>query len=203
MNVTRTAVAVAGLVLALHPSTAAAQVTVGQLQARIVALENLAATLKANIDAEAAARVAADDTLQQNIDNGAMPQNLLDLASYVSVDPGTLNDLAGPHVIFSGANVHVRNGRGQTATTNGLGNLIVGYDEPGWNLSARTGSHNIVVGELHGYVSYGGLVAGFDNTISGPHGSVSGGTSNIASGGLASVSGGNNNTAAEDQSHVP
>src|SRR5689334_17291910 len=46
-----------------------------------------------------------------------------ELAEYLSVDTST------DSVIFSGANVYVQNGEGDTWSTNGRGNLIVGYDE--------------------------------------------------------------------------
>ena len=96
---------------------------------------------------------------------------------YVSVDNGTIDDLAGPHIIFTGANVHIRSGSGYTDDApNGLGNLIVGYNENPWTY-ARTGSHNMVIGPEHGYSSYGGFVAGVRNRISGVDSSVSGGLS--------------------------
>jgi hypothetical protein len=43
-------------------------------------------------------------------------------------------------------NVHVRNGLGETATTNATGNLIVGYNEDFLGDEDRSGSHNLVVG---------------------------------------------------------
>jgi hypothetical protein len=67
---------------------------------------------------------------------------------------------------------------------------------------ARTGSHNLVIGDFNSYSSYGGLVAGTRNTISGPGGSVSGGSDNTASGGYASVSGGSSNMAAGEAASV-
>ena len=46
-------------------------------------------------------------------------------------------------ITFSGVNVHVVNGTGTTdGTVNGLGNLIVGYNELRGTGDARTGSHN-------------------------------------------------------------
>src|SRR5690242_9838303 len=70
-------------------------------------------------------------------DNGALA-----LAPYVSVQTGPINGLAGPHVIFTGANVHIRSGSGSTdddttsqlggdgkGTLTSLGNLVIGYDE--------------------------------------------------------------------------
>ena len=96
------------------------------------------------------------------------------LDPYVTVDPNPINGLAGPHIIFTGANIHVRNGSGSTeGAVNGKGNLIVGYNE--YSIENRTGSHNMVVGPYHTYSSYGGLVAGFDNKITGDNASVSGG----------------------------
>jgi hypothetical protein len=53
------------------------------------------------------------------------------LDPYLSVDTGTINSLAGPHVILTGANLHIRNGDAAAATdtVNGVGNLVVGYNE--------------------------------------------------------------------------
>lgn len=99
------------------------------------------------------------------------------------------------NLYFTGINVHIRNGKGHTMTANGLGNLIVGYNEESDTGSQRSGSHNIVVGDRHNYTSYGGFVAGRQNTISDSFASVSGGYGNTASGDFSSVSGGEYNTA--------
>src|SRR5437870_4361817 len=130
-------------------------------------------------------------------------------------------DDAANEVVITGANLRIVNGLGQTDMTNGLGNLIVGYNElrkdtgcvpqPPFFLckDIRTGSHNVVVGRGHNFSSFEGLVvgdsneisggasvsAGVQNTASGPFASVSGGSQNTASGILASVSGGSQNTA--------
>jgi hypothetical protein len=123
----------------------------------------------------------------------------LDLGPYVSIDTNTINGLLGPHVIFTGANIHVRSGSGYTdddGTLTGLGNLIVGYNEElSTPVIGRGGAHNIVVGVDHEYSSYGGLVAGDTNIISGSYASVSGGFDNTAGGESSSVSGGFGNTA--------
>jgi hypothetical protein len=182
---------------------------------RVAALEGLVSTLQAQVAAlqaglssEAAARGVADASLQAQVNTiggTTVPQVLLDLANYVSVETGTINDLAGPHVIFTGANVHVRNGLGATngdpdssptsnPVTNGVGNLVVGYNEQ-WTFASRSGSHNLVVGSSHGYSSVGGVVFGRDNAIGGPFASVSGGTGNAATGLYASVTGGSSNLA--------
>lgn len=128
------------------------------------------------------------------------------LDSFVGVDLSDQQGVPGPHVIFSGANVHVRSGSGSTddmpwagAPMTGLGNLIVGYDElPDGALDdgARAGSHNLVVGRGHVFSSWGGLVAGEDNAVTGACSVVSGGMGNVASGLGSSVSGGQDNAAA-------
>ncbi len=93
-------------------------------------------------------------------------------------------------VKVSGANLQVVSGAGTTTSTpNGLGNVIVGYNEnsgPG----VQSGSHNLVLGIEQSYPSYGGLIAGSHNTIGAPFASVPGGTFNVASGDYAVVGGG-------------
>jgi len=109
----------------------------------------------------------------------------------------------GNDVFLTGANLHVLSGTGATdAAVNGLGNLIVGYNELRGAGDDRSGSHNIVVGRWHNYTSYGGVVVGIANTISGPYASVSGGSTNQANGPSSSVSGGNFNTASGINSSV-
>lgn len=76
----------------------------------------------------------------------------------------------GTDFIFEGCNVHVRNGMGSTPTTNQYGNMIIGYDKN--EVATRSGSHNIVVGDLHEYTSYGGIVSGNNNTLSGPNSTI-------------------------------
>ncbi len=110
---------------------------------------------------------------------------------------------AGDDITISGANVHIVSGSGTTdGAVNGLGNLIVGYNELRGSSDDRTGSHNIVVGKEQNYSSYGGLVAGLFNTISGPYASVSGGYYNEATGDSSSVSGGWDNVASNLYSSV-
>lgn len=93
---------------------------------------------------------------------------------------------------FEGVNVKIVSGAGYTsATPNGLGNLIIGYNEASSRTDMCTGSHNLIVGHANDYTQYGGIVVGYNNVISGPFSSVSGGNSNTAS----SVSGGASNTA--------
>jgi hypothetical protein len=88
------------------------------------------------------------------------------------------NTSTGQDIIFEGCNVHVLNGAGRTDTTNGFGNLIVGYNKN--EVSTRTGSHNFVVGDLHEYTSYGGVVSGTENTLSAPNATVLSSTDSAA-----------------------
>jgi hypothetical protein len=116
----------------------------------------------------------------------------------------------GDDITIEGANLHIVNGLGATngfpappsfdpsqTVVNGVGNLIVGYNESrgSYGPDDRSGSHNLVVGSFQNFSSFGGLVAGQFSTISGPYASVSGGISNTASGYFSSVSGGEFNTA--------
>src|SRR5256714_7012629 len=72
------------------------------------------------------------NTLQTQLDQ-IKANPVLALGPYVAVDPNPENGLAGPHVIFFGANLHIVSGSGQTVDTTGLGNLVVGYDEDSHN----------------------------------------------------------------------
>jgi hypothetical protein len=110
-------------------------------------------------------------------------------------------DAATNEVVITGANLRIINGLGQTDCgpqdhpipdcPNGLGNLIVGYNEPReGEETRRTGSHHVVVGPQHNFSSVGGLVVGRQNEIRGAFASVSGGVRNTAAGEHASVSGG-------------
>lgn len=116
----------------------------------------------------------------------------------------------GHHVVVEACNLHIVNGMEQTNTTNGLGNLIIGYNETDVPLSfpppspfPRGGSHNLIIGPAQSFSSYGGLVAGVANEISGSHASVCGGEDNVASGFAATVIGGTGNTASGNFSIAP
>jgi hypothetical protein len=122
----------------------------------------------------------------------------------------------GHEVFLTRANLHIVNGLGRTECAdaegnpipecpNGLGNLIVGYNEPrdsvfGENI--RTGSHNVVVGPGHNFSRVGGVVAGELNEISGDFASVIGGDFNTANNRQAAVIGGSGNAASGLQSVV-
>ena len=112
----------------------------------------------------------------------------------------------GHAVVITGVNLHLVNGLGSTDCTaeldepipdcpNGVGNLIVGYNEPReFSENIRTGSHNVVVGPFHNFSRVGGLVVGEHNEIGGDFAVVSGGQRNTASGDRSTVGGGLSNT---------
>lgn len=180
----------------------AVEAEVDDNDSRITALETLVATLQAQLAA-----------VQNN--------SVLDLDGTLTLD----TDANGyRRALFSGVNVQVVNGVDQ-ATINGLGNLIVGYNNARsginycangwyadqaacegagetWARSHKSGSHNLVAGDQNGYSQTGGVVFGRFNAINRAYAGVSGGTSNRASGFYSSVSGGNNNIASGQASSV-
>ncbi|MGD9713678.1 MAG: hypothetical protein AB7V46_16685 [Thermomicrobiales bacterium] len=109
---------------------------------------------------------------------------------------------------------------GESYAVNGLGNLILGYEE-GQTLPTvdddgnpvpaplRLGSHNVVLGHGNEYYSHSGIVTGranrlhapwgtvggVSNTVASPYGAVLGGTHNVVTGHHGTVSGGAYNDA--------
>lgn len=110
----------------------------------------------------------------------------------------------GETLLLSGMNIQVVNGAGTTDTSNGLGNLILGYNTPRAATTAadRAGSHYLVIGDEHHWTAFGGIIAGAHHTASGDGASVTGGFNNAVSGTQASVSGGTNNTASASYASV-
>ncbi len=177
---------------ALEKAVAALQATISGFNAAITALQTDVSTLKAVVSNQGAKITALQDQVDTLASN-----NALALGPYVSVDTGIVNGLAGPHILFTGANIHIQSGSGNTTDSGapvGLGNLIIGYNEIPF-AGTRGGSHNLVIGPEHSYSSTGGFVAGFNNIISGQSASVAGGEGNTASGNFSSVSGGSAHSA--------
>ena len=137
-----------------------------------------------------------DELTQRVTSLEGMVASLQDLLKHVSRQDDDL--------MITGANLHVRNGTGTTdGAVNGLGNLVVGYNEDRTDdglpytedMNLRTGSHMLVVGSGLNYSTFGGVVAGLRNAVAGEYASVTGGWNNSASGQYASVSGGCSSTA--------
>ncbi len=205
---------------------ASMQNTITAQATAIAALEAASTTLQGNLAVAqgqiasmqntVTAQATAIATLQSNL-SAVQANTVLDLDEVLelTIDPRTGQSTAR----FTGVNVQVVNGEGTTPTRNGVGNLIIGYNEdPGqrqfcslgeynanyttcvsnggtWAANQRSGSHNLILGNRHSYTGFGGLVAGSDNVVNGIYASVSGGSVNIASGDRAAVSGGFNNRA--------
>jgi len=175
------------------------------LQAKVTLLENsVTALLSADTtlltvlqaaQAQIATLQARIATLESSPAGGG--GGIPDLEKYVSINPDPMNGVNGPHLIFKGVNVHVLSGSGATVdTTTGLGNLIIGYNEvdPSVGLN-RTGSHNLVGGQMNSFSSSGGVVFGMRNAIRGQYAAILGGERNIASGPNSTILGGGLNTA--------
>ena len=158
----------------------------------------------------------------------ASGDSLASLAARLNADEATIAALkaktaplsvSGTDLTITGVNVHIVSGSGSTSDgtedadgnpvpgkpLSGRGNLIIGYNATGNDQGAgdvRTGSHNLILGGKNSYSSYGGLVVGYDNVISGRCASVSGGSQNKAIAGSSTVSGGANNKASGNGSAV-
>lgn len=154
----------------LEAALALLQTNCGNQNAKIAALE----AKNAQLDA----RIAALEVLTQDMSRRE--------------DPNT----GAMTVRFSAVNLQVVDGTGDTVgPVNGLGNLIVGYNERRGGGDNRTGSHNFIVGYRNNYASFGGLVSGHVNAVTGAFASITGGFGNVASGMASSVTGGNANSA--------
>jgi hypothetical protein len=186
----------ASLAITILTFTAAAKaesVTTELLQAEIVILQKQITTLQATCTNLPA-------TQKQVAIIASNP--ILALGPYVYLDMGTENEVLAPNIVFHGANVHVISGRGGTADNSGLGNLIVGYCEPGLYLGQRHGSHNLIVGQGHMFPSYGGFAAGLNNILLTPNASILGGYGNTVSGNYSVVIGGTYNNAGGNETVV-
>jgi hypothetical protein len=176
------------------------QVTIAT-ESEVSALEAQVSTLQGQVSALQATNAALSG------DVSALKNTL----SKVSYNPQGVN--GQPTLTISGANLQVDNGTGQTDQENGLGNLFLGYDDsPG----TQTGSHNLVLGYSQSFTSYGGIMGGWNNTLSGPDSlvfgvgdtaggiasAVTGGFANSATGFGASISGGTSNAAGNYESSV-
>jgi hypothetical protein len=195
----------------LRTAVSSLQTTVAALQTSNSQLQTAVATLQTNVGS----LQAINAKLLAAISNVAS-NSVLALNGKLNLSPD------GSTALFNGVNVQIVNGLGNTETTNGTGNLIVGYNEPNpgplaplqicsngaypdqtsctanggvWGANQRTGSHNLVIGHYHSYTQFGGMVAGLNNAINRQYATVSGGVSNLASGYYSSVSSGGGNIA--------
>ncbi|MCF6300676.1 MAG: hypothetical protein L3J52_06120 [Proteobacteria bacterium] len=215
----------------VNANFAAVEVSVDDNDSRLDALEALVTQLQTDL----ATANSTISTLQTDLTTANSNINTLQ-ADLSNVENNTVLQLDGflqltvvegnDTAEFSGLNVQVNDGSGDTAgTVNGLGNLIIGYGEDSgsapffcsspqytdslsctsnfgiWDNNVRTGSHNLVVGFGHSYTKYGSIVLS-ERNVSNGIGTFVAGFRNIASGFSSSVSGGQNNSAAGTYSSV-
>lgn len=148
------------------------------------------------VDELLAAMTARIDQLEQEL------QALADASPDPSFGGAIRRD--GNELIFEGVNVSIRNGSGLTDSSNGLGNLLLGYNVPKDSTNPthfRGGSHNLIIGDKHRYRSHAGLALGRNSVIGSPH-AVAIGSSHYAYGTYAIALGGAANNPDTDRSIV-
>jgi hypothetical protein len=147
---------------------------IAQLQTMVAALQTRLAAAEANVKTLQDTVARLDATALEARVTAIENNSVLALNNVLYFDPAAPQ---GPAMIVEGANLQLLNGNGATNTVNGLGNLIIGYNEEPQNMlpGDRAGSHNLVIGRQHRYTSYAGLVAGFNNSLRGPEATISGG----------------------------
>ena len=134
-------------------------------------------------------------------------QAIASLAPLLSLVPVAERSSFGQYTWnLSGLNVRLDNGAGTTyGASNGLGNLILGYNESeGGHRDAegnfvdgevRVGSHNLVVGAGHTYGSNGSLLGGYNNSLFGQGSAILSGQASLATGTWSAILGGLDNRA--------
>jgi len=81
--------------------------------------------------------------------------------------------VSGNDITISGANLYVNSGSGTTdGAVNGLGNVIIGYNELRGAGDDRSGSHNLIMGRKNNFASYGGFLLGHDGGTTTPFSTV-------------------------------
>jgi trimeric autotransporter adhesin len=219
-------------ITALQAAVAALQTSVQTLSASNTTLQSQVATLTTSntaLQASVATLTASNTTLQSQVSTLSVNiGNLSAISPFVE-----LTTVNGARTIrFSGVNLQVVNGLGSTATANGTGNMIVGYDEVGgfrivcsrgkpssttslivdatactniggtFSNSHKSGSHYLVTGAGNNYSRWGGIVSGQGNYAIYDYASVVGGMDNISSGNSSMVSGGHEAQAVGDYSSI-
>ena len=188
---------------AATPTLARLAKTVAKLQSQVNSQSKTIASLNSQLATATGTigalqpKVSADSTAITALKSSPV----MALDPYVTVSAAAINGMVGPTVVLQGVNLQVRSTTSE-GDTSGLGNLIVGWNDSPSTVPTpfRTGSNNLVVGDVNNFTSYGGFAAGLLSSVTAPYASVSGGSSNTASGYASSVSGGLGITASADTS---
>jgi uncharacterized coiled-coil protein SlyX len=188
---------------AATPTLARLAKTVAKLQSQVNSQSKTIASLNSQLATATGTigalqtKVSADSTAITALKSSPV----MALDPYVTVSAAAINGVVGPTVVLQGVNLQVRSTTSE-GDTSGLGNLIVGWNDSPSTVPTpfRTGSNNLVVGDVNNFTSYGGFAAGLVSSVTAPYASVSGGSSNTASGYASSVSGGLGITASADTS---
>ena len=154
---------------------------------------------KSNAKKKAPSRTRQTTTLERRV--AALERNpVLALAGVLVLEKG--KNCSTVRVI---GNLQIVNGKGSTNTTNGCGNLIIGYNEPpptgSGSPSTRTGSHNLILGRFHSHATYACLLAGEMNVASAgaPSSCVVGGSESFVNADRTVVVGGHEGKANSDR----
>ena len=151
------------------------------LNSEVSALQSQVGTLKSQISA----LQTDDSTLQSDVANLQSDNSALQ-ATFGGVTR------TGDLLTFSGMNVEINSGTGQTDAEGDTGNLFIGYNE---HTGVQTGSNNLVIGDHNVFTSYADLIAGNGSYVSAPYAAVLGGDENNAEGEGSVVTGGLQNVA--------
>jgi len=183
-----------------------------------------------------AVEVAVDDN---NARIAALEATIVSLQARLSaVENNTVLELDGllgyselngyPTAEFTAVNVQVNDGTGSTylGDVNGLGNIIIGYNETSgsapefcsdpqytdsvncignlqlWGRNVYRGSHNLILGFGNSYDNHASIIAGQFNISNANYASVISGNNNHASGLRSAILGGDNNIAFGETSTV-
>lgn len=172
--------------------------TIGALQ---TALSQEIANRKTYADSVAATTLASAKTYSDGL--------LVSAKSYADGKVAPLADKLthfsrnGNEVYITGANLNIRNGTGFAyQQLNGLGNLVVGYNELRPSGNTRTGSHNLILGFQQNFSAAGAILSGAVNNSTNHYASVIGGTGNTSGGIYSVVVGGYDNQATGNWSTV-
>ena len=121
------------------------------VQQRLRQLEDQLSNVQTELGRTNAALSRATSTLNQH---HTTLQLMTRLSDHLRIGSG--------EVVITGANLRIENGVGLTDSSNGLGNLLIGYGLP------VEASHSIIMGQGNRAYAYGNIATGQNNVLLGP-----------------------------------